>query len=209
MTLPTWRARALAPFLPALVYFGVGCDSTEPEERDPRPKKAVVEVARSVPAPASQRSIHTGKVRRWPEATQYLRFATSGGAPTVDMGAPRSSGLDAFWSVASTDPGAGFFYADSIRGTEETRVAHPDGVAHVSEIRDASALELVRDSVGPVPVGGIVVIEHTPSRRYLALVVDAIEKTNNPHEAGAGPYAYADVTWYLTEPGQSDFGLAR
>lgn len=192
------------------VLAALGCSSASPDAGEPPVTTSEAAAARpGAPATSSGSTIHTGKVRRWPEATQYLRFETSGGPPTVDMGAPRTSGLDAFWSIASTNPGAGFFYADSIRGTEETRVAYPEGVAHVSEIRDASTLELVRDGVGPVPVGGIVVIEHAPSRRYLAIVVDAIEKAGDPLEAGAGPYAYADVTWYLTAPGQSDFGLAR
>jgi hypothetical protein len=193
--------------LTPLVSFAVGCGSAETEERDPRP--ATIEIAGSLPAPPSERTIHSGKVRRWPEATRYLRFETSGDVPVVDIGPPRTSGLDAFWSVASTNPGSGFFYADSVRGTEETRVAYAEGVTHVSEIRDASALDFVGDSVGPVPVGGIVVIEHAPTSRYLAIVVDAIERTDDPQDAGAGPYAYADVTWYLTEPGQPDFGLAR
>jgi hypothetical protein len=33
------------------------------------------------------------------------------------------------------------------------------------------------------------------------LVVDAIERADHPQNAGAGPYAYADVTWNLTKPG--------
>ena len=193
--------------LSASLFFCLGCGSAEPEARDSVP--APIETASSYHVQPSPRTLHTGKVRRWPEATRYLRFDTSGDVPTVDMGAPRSSGLDAFWSIASTNPAGGFFYADAIRGTDETRIAHPEGVTHVSEIRDASALDFVRESVGPVPVGGIVVIEHVPSRRYLALVVDAIDRVDDPHAAGAGPYAYADVTWYLTEPGQSDFGLVR
>lgn len=197
MMLRTWRALAL-------VSFAVGCGAAGPEE-----PPAKLEIAGSLPAPPSKPTIRSGKVRRWPEATRYLRFETSGDVPVVDMGPPRTSGLDVFWSVASTNPGSGFFYADSVRGTEETRVAHPENIERVSEIRDASALDFVRDSVGPVPVGGVVVIEHTPTRRYLAIVVDAIERAEDPQNAGAGPYAYADVTWYLTEPGQHDFGLAR
>jgi hypothetical protein len=150
-------------------------------------------------------TIATGTIRRWPEATEHLRFDVSSSAISADMGAPRPAGLDAFWSIASTEPGSGFFYSDAIRGTSETRVAHAANVRRVAEIRDASALDFTRESVGPIAVGEIVVIEHEPTRRYLAIVVDAIEPTD-PRTAGAGPYAYADVTWYLTPPGQKDFG---
>ena len=158
-------------------------------------------------APSPKAAITTGKMQRWPEATQYLRFDVSDAAVRADLGAARASGLDAFWSVASTNPGSGFFYADSIRGTRESKVAYAAGVTSVREIRDASLLDFRSESVGPVPVGGIVVIEHAPTHRYLALVLDAMEPTD-PRTAGAGPYAYADVTWYLTPPYETDFGAA-
>ena len=151
-------------------------------------------------------SIAAGHVRRWPEATRHLRIDI-GDDVTAEIGEPRPAGLDAFWSIASTRPGAGFFYSDAIRGTSETRVAHALAARAVRDIQDASALDFTRDSVGPVPVGGIVVIEHEPTGRYLAIVVDGIEPTN-PWDAGAGPYAHADVTWYLTPPGVSDFSTA-
>ena len=151
--------------------------------------------------------VATGKVLRWPEATGHLRFDVAAGAVTAEVGEARPAGLDAFWSVATTDPGSGFFYADSIRGTSETRVAYARDVAAVQELRDASVLDFTRESVGPVPVGGIVVVEHEPTRRYLAIVVDAIEPTD-PQTAGAGPYALADVTWYLTPVGHADFSRA-
>ena len=150
--------------------------------------------------------IAVGHVRGWPEATRHLRVEL-GEHATVEIGEPRPTGLDVFWSIASTNPGAGFFYSDAIRGTSETRVAHAVSARRVSDIRDASALDFTRDSVGPVPVGGIVVIAHEPSGRHLAIVVDAVEPTD-PRTAGAGPYAHADVTWYLTPPGVTDFGGA-
>jgi hypothetical protein len=62
-------------------------------------------------------------------------------------------------------------------------------------------------SVGPVPVGAIVLVHHLPTGRYLALVLDAIEPVD-PRSAGAGPYGYADVTWYLGEDGAVDFSAA-
>lgn len=152
-------------------------------------------------------SLATGHVRGWPEATRHLRVEL-GEEVTADVGDPRPAGLDVFWSIASTHPGAGFFYSDSVRGTSETRVAHVVSATRVSDIHDATRLEFTRDSVGPVPVGGIVVIEHAPTRRYLAIVIEGIVPTD-PWTAGAGPYARADVTWYLTEPGASDFTRAR
>ena len=151
-------------------------------------------------------AIATGHVYDWPEATRHLRIELGASSVTVDLGDPRPAGLDAFWSIASTHPGAGFFYSDAIRGTSETRVAHAASARRVSDIRDASSLDFTRTSVGPVPVGGIVVIAHEPSGRYLALVVGAITPTD-PRCAGAGPYAHADVTWHLTPPGVTDFAV--
>jgi hypothetical protein len=159
-------------------------------------------------AATSAATLASGKVRRWPEATAHLlvRFDESG--PRVELGRSEPSGLDAFWSIASTaDGGSGYFYADVFRARGETRVAHATA-RRVSEIRDAAALDWTTESVGPVPASGIVVMQHTPSRRYLALVLDAIEPTD-PRTAGAGPYAYADVTWYLTREGSADFSGAQ
>jgi hypothetical protein len=151
-------------------------------------------------------TIITGHVRGWPEATQHLRVELNEHV-TAEIGDPRPAGLDVFWSIASTHPGAGFFYSDTIRGTGETRVAHAVSARRVSDIRDASLLEFTRTSVGPIPVGGIVVVAHAPSGRYLAIAVDGITPTD-PRTAGAGPYAHADVTWYLTPPGVTDFSAA-
>lgn len=172
----------------------VSCaSSSEPVEgADPSPEATI------------ESTIATGKIRRWPEATEHLRFEVNASSITAEMGAPRRAGLDAFWSIATTSPSTGFFYSDVIRGTNEMRVAHAKGVRRVEDIRDASALEFTRESVGPIAVGEIVVIEHEPTRRYLAIVVDAIEPTD-PRTAGAGPYAYADVTWFLTPPGKTTF----
>lgn len=160
-----------------------------------------------VASPSARAAIASGTVRDWPEAMAHLRFEVGYGSVIAEIGEPRPSGLSAFWSIATTAPGAGFFYADSIRGTSETRVAYAADAQDVHDIRDATALSFTRDSVGPVPVGGIVVIEHAPDRRYLAIVLDAIKPTD-PRTAGAGPYAHADVTWYLTEPDQASFANA-
>lgn len=163
--------------------------------------------AEEAPPAASVRAataIATGKVQGWPEATAHLLVDFGPTGVSVAIGEPREAGLDAFWSIASTRPGAGFFYADAIRGTAETRVAYAEGVARVEDIRDAAAFTYERDAVGPVPLGGIVLVEHLPSRRYLALVLDAVHPAD-PRTAGAGPYAWADVTWYLTPDGGRDF----
>ena len=187
-----WRLRLLGAFVSAFV---VSCGSSADEPA----VSAVAESARP--------AIAVGHVHGWAEATEHLRVEL-GPEITADVGAPRAAGLDAFWSIASTHPGAGFFYSDAIRGTSETRIAHASSARKVSDIHDASTLAFTRDSVGPVPVGGIVVIEHAPSGRYLAIVVDAIEPTD-PWTAGAGPYAHADVTWYLTPAGVADFSSVR
>jgi hypothetical protein len=148
-----------------------------------------------------------GTLRRWPEATSYLRVNLDTQPATVELGPARPSGMDAFWSIASTKgAGSGFFYSDRVRGTDETRVAAA-GVPRVQDIHDASIFDYSPASVGPVPVGGIVLVHHLPTNRYLALVLDAIEPVD-PKTAGAGPYAYADVTWYLAEDGAVDFSAA-
>ena len=158
-------------------------------------------------ASATERpTIAVGHVRGWPEATRHLRVELGDHVP-AEIGDARPTGLDVFWSIASTRPGAGFFYSDAIRGTSETRVAHAASARRVSDIRDASLLDFTRESVGPVTIGGIVVIAHEPSGRYLAIVVDAITPTD-PRTAGAGPYAHADVTWYAPPHGVTDFGAA-
>lgn len=156
----------------------------------------------------------SGTLRRWGEASTYLNVDfTEDGAPTVTLGHARTEGLDAFWSIASTNKtnpegSTGFFYADAFRGRQEARVARASGLAKIAELTDASALAYSAESVGPVPIGGIVVIEHAPTRRYLALVLDSIEPTD-PRTAGAGPFAYADVRWYLSAAGSVDFSSAR
>jgi hypothetical protein len=149
-----------------------------------------------------------GTLRRWPEATQYLLVDLDHEPATVELGPPRPSGLDAFWSIASTaNGGSGFFYSDAVHGSGETRVAYAAGVARVSDIRDASRYDFSHASVGPVPVGAVVLVHHLPSDRYLALVLDVVEPTD-ARTAGPGPYAYADVTWYLTAKGEADFSAA-
>ena len=149
-----------------------------------------------------------GSLQAWPEATEYLLVNLDAQPATIELGPPRPAGLDAFWSVASTKGGgSAFFYSSRIHGSDETRVAHAD-VARVQDIRDASLFDYVAESVGPVAAGGIVLVHHLPSGRYLALVVDAIA-TADAKAAGKGPYAFADVTWYLSAEGSGgDFSSA-
>ena len=78
----------------------------------------------------------------------------------------------------------------------------------MKEIRDATRFDYSDTSVGPVPVGGIVLVEHVPTGRYLAIVVDAIEPVTTPTAGASGPFAFADVTWYLTADGTADFSAA-
>lgn len=149
-------------------------------------------------------------VTRWGEATTHLQLElTDDGTARVSLGLSRREGLETFWSIATTKDGTGtgFFYADVHREKKECRVARAR-VAHVAELRDARRLDFTTESVGPVSVGEVVVVEHAPTRRYLALVLDAIEPTD-PRTAGAGPYAYASLRWYLTSEGSADFSAAR
>jgi hypothetical protein len=108
--------------------------------------------------------------------------------------------------VATTvGDGSGFFYAQRVTN-DDTRVAHA-AVSRVKDIRDARAFDYSQDSVGPIPRGGIVLVHHPASGRYLALVLDAIRPATLQADPIA-PYAYADVTWYLTAPGSADFSAA-
>lgn len=152
--------------------------------------------------------VQSGRVERWPEATAHLVVTIDGDRASVAVGAEPASDLAAFWSIASTGgAGSGYFYSDAVQGRSDTQVAFASGVARVQDIRDASGLDWSRPSVGPVERGGVVLLHHLPSDRTLALVLDAITPLD-PRTAGAGPYAVADVRWYLTEPGTSDFALA-
>ena len=149
-----------------------------------------------------------GTLRRWPEATSYLLVNLDTQPASVELGPARAAGMAAFWSIASTkDAGSAFFYSDLVRGTDETRVALAATAHRVQDIHDASTLDYAAGSVGPVAVRGIVLVHDRPSDRYLALVLDAIEAVD-PRGAGSGPYAFADVTWYLTEQGAADFSNA-
>jgi hypothetical protein len=153
-------------------------------------------------------TVETGTVRRWPEAIAHLSMDVDAHPPAVAVGPPAPSGLVAFWSIASTSgEGSGFFYSDTFRAVTETRVAHVTSTRRVADIRDAGAFDYSHAVVGPIPRGEIVLVHHVPSARYLAIVLDRVEPTD-PRDAGTGPYAYADVTWYLTEPGSADFSAA-
>jgi hypothetical protein len=159
-------------------------------------------------APTAGPPVQSGKLRRWPEAGAHLTVDLGAKPASVDLGTPRGSGLDAFWSIASTrGAGSGFFYSDKISGGSETRIAEATSVRRVADIRDASAFDYSRASVGPVAPGAIVLLHHVPSGKYLAIVVDAIEAVD-PRTVSVGPYAYADVTWYLTADQSADFSSA-
>jgi hypothetical protein len=150
--------------------------------------------------------VQSGKLHRWPEGTTHLSVDFAAQPAAVELGAAQPSGLGAFWSVASTrGTGSGFFYANVRDG--ETRVAVATSARRVADIRDASAYDYSRAVVGPVEPGAIVLVHHVPSGKYLALVLDAIEPAG-PQHAGAGPYAYADVSWYLTAGDSADFSGA-
>ncbi len=164
--------------------------------------------ASSTATPA--RPVQTGKVDRWPEATEHLSVDFDSDPARVALGAARPSGLDAFWSVASTSgAGTGFFYADSFRDSSETRVAYLPSVHRVRDVHDASVADYTQPSVGPVSPGEVVLVHHVPSGRYFALIIDTIERApGDVHAIGAGPYAYATMTWYLAAAGSADFSAA-
>src|SRR4051794_19785226 len=62
----------------------------------------------------SARPLQKGTVAHWPEAPSYLLVDLDANPATVELGAPRPSGMDAFWSVAGTTAGgSAFFYSDS------------------------------------------------------------------------------------------------
>jgi hypothetical protein len=152
--------------------------------------------------------VETGTLDRWPEATEHLTLDFATEPAVASLGQARPSGLDAFWSIASTSgAGSGFFYADFFRTPSETRVAQAKAVARVADIRDASAFDYSQRSVGPVAPGDVVLVHHLPSDRYLAIVIDAIHPAD-ARTAGAGPYAFADVRWYLSAAGSPDFSAA-
>lgn len=181
----------------------LACAGPSAEPTDIAPGVAERTTSNATPPPKK------GTLRHWPETTAYLLVNLEQAPATVELGPSRPTGLEAFWSIASTQPGgSGFFYSDAIHKADETRVAYAASVRRVQDIRDASTFDYSAVSVGPVPEGGIVLVHHLPSNRYLALVIDRIEPTD-ARTAGAGPYAYADVTWYLTEEGGgADFSAA-
>jgi hypothetical protein len=157
--------------------------------------------------------VQTGKVLHWPEATSHLHVEADpdAGSARVDLDPTPAPGLSAFWSIASTEgSGSAYFYAEhppDAGAADTSRIVYAAGATRVEEIRDASSFDYSHDSVGPVPVGGIVVVQHLESRRYLAIVIDAIAPVD-PRTAGAGPYAYADIRWYLTSEGSANLAAA-
>lgn len=147
----------------------------------------------------------SGTLRGWPEATEHLTVRFDASGPTVELGAATREGLDAFWSIATTkSPRSGFFYADVFRARGEVRVAYAAHARSIADLTDFRALAFSSGPVGPVPEGGVVVLEHAATQRHLAIVLDAIEPTD-PRTAGAGPYGFADVTWYLSVEGATGF----
>jgi hypothetical protein len=129
----------------------------------------------------------------------------------VDLDPTPASGLNAFWSIASTEgTGSAYFYAEhppDAGATDTSRIVYAASATRVQDIRDASTFDYSHDSVGPVPPRGIVLVQNLASRRYLAIVIDAIAPAD-PHDAGAGPYAYADIRWYLTSEGSANLAAA-
>lgn len=154
--------------------------------------------------------VQSGHVDGWPEATKHLRVIedAAGGDASVDLIEGRPPGLGAFWSIASTKgTGTGWFYGDTTTDGV-TRIARAN-VARVQDVTDASALDWSSESVvGPIPAGGIVVVHHPASGRYLALVLDAIDPVD-PRTTSASPWAYANVTWYLAASGSASFAAAK
>jgi hypothetical protein len=155
-------------------------------------------------ASSTGKPLRVGRVERWPEAKAYLVLHVDGDAVSADLGPVPGAGITAFWSIATTaGKGSAFFYAPS----PDMRVAVASGITRVKDITDAAALDDALPTVGPVDAGGVVVFHHVPSGRRLAITLDSIIPLD-PRNAGAGPDALADVTWYLTEPGSADFSAA-
>ena len=155
-------------------------------------------------------AVQTGVVEHWAESSEHLTIDLDSQPARVVLGAARPSGLDAFWSVASTaGAGTGFFYADGFRASGETQVAHLPSVHRVQDVHDAGAVDYSHAAVGPVAPGEVVLVHHIPSGRYLALVIDTIvQAPGDARTLGAGPYAFATMTWYLTAAGSADFSAA-
>jgi hypothetical protein len=172
-----------------------------------------VDAPRAPPGPPLP--VASGTLSHWPEATAHLRVDADGaGAAHVTLTQARPPGMGAYWSVASTEGGgSGFFYAERPAmdaGAEPdaaSLVAQAVSVQRVQEIDDASQFDYSHDVIGPVPASGIVLVQNLASRRYLAIVIDAIDPAD-PRTAGAGPYAYADIHWYLTSEGSASFAAA-
>jgi hypothetical protein len=191
----TQSSRAVALSFLTLAQWSCGASDAAPN--DPAPSGEI--------APPVQK----GDVQRWPEATMHLRLAVdpASGAATVDLVNGFPPGLGAFWSIASTKgAGSGFFYSEPAPNGES--LVALASVARVQDIKDARALDYSQPSIGPIGPGGVVVMHHPATDRYLAIVLDAIEPVD-PRTTTTAPWAYADVTWYLAAPGSADFSGAR
>lgn len=178
-----------------LVACAMGVACSAPSEAPPSSELAGAELP-----------LH-GAVSGWAEASEHLRIALSDGAAVASVGPAAPSGLDAYWSIASVGSPDGppvtataFFYGDWVRGTHETRVAWTEDPMKLADVR---ALAFSEQSAGPVPEGSVVLIEHRPSGRYLALSIDHITPTGR----AAPPLAEASVRWWLGAPHQHDFRL--
>lgn len=116
----THRARRMVPWMVSAAAVLCACGSSAETPSAPQPSTAL--------------PVQTGKVERWPEASEHLSVDFDREPANAVLGAARPSGLDAFWSVASTTgAGTGFFYADSFRDSSETRVAHLPSVHRVTD----------------------------------------------------------------------------
>jgi hypothetical protein len=163
-------------------------------------------VSNGQPSNVPAAPVQSGQLAHWPEATTHLRvlFDRDGGRASVDIddrGSPLAADLGAYWSIASTrGGGSGFFYG--------SKIARATSVSRIQDISDASAFDYSQPAVGPVPPGGIILVKDDAENRYLAIVLDAIHPVDDPSAAGAGPFAYADIRWYLTSHGSASFAAA-
>jgi hypothetical protein len=155
-------------------------------------------------SPPPDAPITGGALSGWPEASAHLHVTGTGAATSLAWSDARAaSGLDAFWSVASTAPGRGFFYGDSFfTNPGTTRVASVEPGRHIADVRDAESLTYDA-AVGPVDVGRVVVLHDTASGQYLALEILRIYPAKSPDTSSGGPFAFADVVWALS--GTPDF----
>src|SRR4051794_25787132 len=84
------RVCGLAVVVACVTSFVVGCAASSP-----------VEPGAASTMTSSAKPPQRGALRRWPESTAYLRVDLDTQPPSVELGPPRVSGMDALWSVAN------------------------------------------------------------------------------------------------------------